>query len=104
MLSSTVTVGSVVPVKRLKKVYCIRMLTKTFRHTKSLPKHRHLSEISEQLDTAAFEDVSIQFCPHLAPIDRGIHTTIVVPAKVSIDTIYGQWEKVYGEAPFVNLT
>ena len=45
-----------------------------------LPKHRHLSEISEQLDTAAFEDVSIQFCPHLAPIDRGIHTTIVVPA------------------------
>ena len=68
-----------------------------------LPKHRHLSEISEQLDTAAFEDVSIQFCPHLAPIDRGIHTTIVVPAKVSIETIYAQWEKAYDEAPFVKI-
>lgn len=68
-----------------------------------LPKHRHLSEISEQLDTAAFEDVSIQFCPHLAPVDRGIHTTIVVPAKVSIETIYTQWEKVYSDAPFVKI-
>ena len=68
-----------------------------------LPTHRHLSEISEQLDTAAFEDVSIQFCPHLAPINRGIHTTIVVPAKVSIETIYAQWEKAYGEAPFVKI-
>ena len=68
-----------------------------------LPKHRHLSEISEQLDTAAFEDVSIQFCPHLAPIDRGILTTIVVPAKVSIETIYAQWEKAYSEAPFVKI-
>lgn len=68
-----------------------------------LPTHRHLSEISEQLDTAAFEDVSIQFCPHLAPINRGIHTTIVVPAKVSIETIYAQWEKAYCEAPFVKI-
>lgn len=68
-----------------------------------LPKHRHLSEIQEQLDLAAFEEVSLQFCPHLAPINRGIHTTIVVPTKSNIDAIYSKWELAYGTAPFVNI-
>ena len=68
-----------------------------------LPTHRHLSEIQEQLESAAFEEVSIQFCPHLAPINRGIHTTIVVPTKSSIEAIYSKWQLAYGDAPFVNL-
>ena len=68
-----------------------------------LPTHRHLSEIKEQLELAAFEDVSLQFCPHLAPINRGIHSTIVVPTKSTLDVIYSKWELAYGSAPFVNV-
>jgi N-acetyl-gamma-glutamyl-phosphate reductase len=68
-----------------------------------LPVHRHLAEIQEQLDKAAFEDVKIQFCPHLAPINRGIHTTIVVPTHSKIDEIYANWELAYASSPFVNI-
>src|SRR5271157_3216224 len=41
-----------------------------------LPKHRHLSEIEEQLSLAAKTPVTIQFTPHLIPINRGILTTL----------------------------
>ena len=68
-----------------------------------LPKHRHSSEIQEQLDTAAFADVNLQFCPHLAPIQHGIHSTIVVPSNVPVEQIYTQWEKSYSQAPFVKI-
>lgn len=40
-----------------------------------LPKHRHLSEIEQELSIAADESVVITFVPHLAPMTRGIHTT-----------------------------
>jgi hypothetical protein len=41
-----------------------------------VPKHRHLSEIEEQLSFAAGAKVTIQFTPHLIPINRGILTTL----------------------------
>jgi N-acetyl-gamma-glutamyl-phosphate reductase len=41
-----------------------------------LPKHRHLSEIEEQLSIAANTPVQIQFTPHLVPVNRGILTTL----------------------------
>src|SRR5271154_4455910 len=41
-----------------------------------IPKHRHLSEIEEQLSAAAGETVVMQFSPHLIPINRGILTTL----------------------------
>ena len=42
-----------------------------------IPKHRHLSEIEQELTTAAGSPVTIQFTPHLIPVNRGILTTIV---------------------------
>jgi len=42
----------------------------------SVPKHRHLSEIEEQLGVAAGTAVVMQFTPHLMPVNRGILTTI----------------------------
>jgi N-acetyl-gamma-glutamyl-phosphate reductase len=68
-----------------------------------LPKHRHLSEIEEQLENAAFADCIVQFNPHLAPMKRGISTTIVVKAadKSTIEQIYAAWDKTYWEKPFV---
>jgi N-acetyl-gamma-glutamyl-phosphate reductase len=68
-----------------------------------MPKHRHLSEIEEQLEKAAFADCVVQFNPHLAPMTRGISTTIVVKARTSIDTLYASWEKRYAAKPFVSV-
>jgi N-acetyl-gamma-glutamyl-phosphate reductase len=42
----------------------------------SVPKHRHLSEIEQELSLAAGETVTIQFTPHLIPVNRGILTTL----------------------------
>ena len=47
-----------------------------------VPKHRHLSEIEEQLSLAAGTQVTIQFTPHLIPVNRGILTTLyLAPEK-----------------------
>jgi len=46
-----------------------------------VPKHRHLSEIEEQLSMVADRKVTIQFTPHLIPINRGILTTLYLEPK-----------------------
>jgi N-acetyl-gamma-glutamyl-phosphate reductase len=68
-----------------------------------LPRHRHLSEIEEQLEKAAFADCIVQFNPHLAPMSRGISTTIVAAAKCSLDQLYNSWNKAYAKKPFVSV-
>ena len=72
----------------------------------SVPKHRHLSEIEEQLSLAAGEKVTIQFTPHLVPVNRGILTTLyLTPVKKSIvvEEISTCYTKAYGNEPFVRL-
>jgi len=53
-----------------------------------LLKHRHLAEIEEQLALHSGAPTVIQFNPHLAPMRRGIATTITVPAApgANVDT------------------
>ncbi len=69
-----------------------------------LVKHRHLAEIEEQLALQCGFPVVIQFNPHLAPMRRGIATTITVPAKTpSIEALYSSWRSAYGNAPFVQI-
>jgi N-acetyl-gamma-glutamyl-phosphate reductase len=78
-----------------------------------IPKHRHLSEIEQELSIAANDDVTIQFSPHLMPINRGILSTLyLAPAKFfSTDseadaigaTIEACYQKYYGAEPFVRL-
>jgi N-acetyl-gamma-glutamyl-phosphate reductase len=69
-----------------------------------MPKHRHLSEIEEQLEKAAFADAIVQFNPHLAPMSRGIATTIVVKSNgASLQSIYDCWNKMYSDKPFVSV-
>jgi len=41
-----------------------------------VPRHRHLSEIEQELTLAAGTSVTIQFTPHLIPVNRGILTTL----------------------------
>ncbi len=70
-----------------------------------VPKHRHLSEIEEQLSLAAGTPVVIQFTPHLIPVNRGILTTLYLePAqKLTEETIAATYKKFYGDEPFVRL-
>jgi N-acetyl-gamma-glutamyl-phosphate reductase len=71
-----------------------------------LPKHRHLSEIEEQLSLAADVKVTIQFTPHLIPVNRGILTTLyVMPAgkSVTVEKTSACYTKAYANEPFVRL-
>jgi N-acetyl-gamma-glutamyl-phosphate reductase len=70
-----------------------------------VPKHRHLSEIEEQLSFAAGTKVTIQFTPHLIPVNRGILTTLYLePAgKANTEKISACYAKAYGNEPFIRL-
>jgi N-acetyl-gamma-glutamyl-phosphate reductase len=70
-----------------------------------LVKHRHLAEVEEQLALHTGAKTVIQFNPHLAPMRRGIATTITVPAAsgATVDSLYAAWRAAYGTAPFVQL-
>ena len=66
-----------------------------------VPKHRHLAEIEQELSIAADSAVTIQFTPHLVPVNRGILTTLyLTPTGTSIGDAF---ETAYANAPFVRL-
>ena len=70
-----------------------------------LMKHRHLAEVEEQLALRTGGATVIQFNPHLAPMRRGIATTITVPAApgATVETLYSAWRQAYDQAPFVQM-
>jgi len=70
-----------------------------------LVKHRHIAEVEEQIALHTGVKTIIQFNPHLAPIRRGIATTITVPAAggATIEQLYAAWQKTYSDSPFVQL-
>jgi len=70
-----------------------------------LVKHRHLAEIEEQLSVFAGAKIVLQFNPHLAPMRRGIITTITVPAApgATIESLYAAWKSAYAGKPFVSI-
>lgn len=69
-----------------------------------LVKHRHLAEVEEQIEVRTGAPTVIQFNPHLAPMRRGIATTITAPARVdSIEPIYASWNAAYANRPFVQI-
>lgn len=70
-----------------------------------LPKHRHLSEIEQELAAAAGKAVTITFVPHLAPMTRGIHTTIFtrMHGSSSADDALETLKSAYSDEPFVRV-
>jgi N-acetyl-gamma-glutamyl-phosphate reductase len=74
-----------------------------------LPKHRHLSEIEQELSVAAGTEVVIQFTPHLIPVNRGILTTLyLTPREGLTGTSLGAavqqcFQTAYAQEPFVRL-
>jgi N-acetyl-gamma-glutamyl-phosphate reductase len=78
-----------------------------------VPKHRHLSEIEQELSKAAGEKVVIQFTPHLIPVNRGILSTLYVAPERHFGTdsemhelasrISACYVKAYEHEPFVRV-
>jgi len=70
-----------------------------------VPKHRHLSEIEQELSIAAGEKVIISFIPHLIPVNSGIVTTTTAKVRegVSPEAIGAALEAAYGGAKFVRF-
>jgi N-acetyl-gamma-glutamyl-phosphate reductase len=67
-----------------------------------VPKHRHLAEIEQELSIAAEDAVTIQFTPHLIPVNRGILTTLYLK-PTNRESIDAALQRAYGDAPFVRL-
>lgn len=78
-----------------------------------LPKHRHLSEIEQELSLAAGHTVTIQFTPHLIPVNKGILSTLYVnPSSKVVDSLTAQefnanvaacYRTAYSQEPFVRV-
>ena len=78
-----------------------------------VPKHRHLSEIEQELSLAAGAPVVIQFTPHLIPVNRGILTTLyftpaksmknVKDAEAFAEKVAECYQAAYGRETFVRL-
>lgn len=71
----------------------------------SVPAHRHLSEIGQELALAAGRPVPLSFVPHLVPVHSGICTTIFAKLNdgVVIEKVESAFRKAYGAKPFVRL-
>ncbi len=70
-----------------------------------LPRHRHLSEIEQELSAACGAPVVITFVPHLAPMTRGIHTTIFCKLAdgVAPGAIQTALDEAYADEVFVRV-
>jgi N-acetyl-gamma-glutamyl-phosphate reductase len=78
-----------------------------------VPRHRHLSEIEEQLSLAAGAKVIIQFTPHLIPVNRGILTTLYLAPTDHFNDASGVatfgekiaacYHAAYSAEPFIRL-
>lgn len=70
-----------------------------------LPKHRHLSEIEQELSIAAGEKVVISFLPHLIPVNSGIATTTTAMLRDGVDpaAVGAALDTAYQDMDFVRL-
>ena len=69
--------------------------------------HRHTPEIEQELaDSCGANSVVINFCAHLIPINRGLHSTIYTKSgnpDITIRTIEQTLGKYYDQEPFVRV-
>lgn len=67
--------------------------------------HRHLPEMEQELSVAAGQPVVINFIPHLVPVNRGIHSTILFRAKPGVDAAaaLSALREAYAGEPFVRV-
>lgn len=74
----------------------------------SVMSHRHSPEIKQNLaelmpESVASDDLYVTFTPVLAPLTRGILTTVTAPARGSASDIRRAYEDFCAEEPFLHL-
>jgi N-acetyl-gamma-glutamyl-phosphate reductase len=74
-------------------------------HSYKAASHQHSGEIDQELSLAAGQRVHCSFIPHLAPITRGIHSTITATLAPGSDLaqVFAQWQAAYAGRPFVRV-
>jgi N-acetyl-gamma-glutamyl-phosphate reductase len=70
----------------------------------SVPKHRHLSEIEQELSWLAGTNVTISFTPHLIPLNRGIISTISLALAKKAEDALAAYRDFYKGETFVRVT
>ena len=69
------------------------------------PKHRHLSEMEQELSSRAGKPVVLTFTPHLLPVVRGMLSTISAPLKEGVTEEQARelLQKTYHDEAFVEV-
>jgi len=71
--------------------------------------HRHTPEIAQTLSHLAQSKVAVQFTPHLAPLNRGMVSTVAIKLSeeaaitASAEGIQQLYEERYADEPFVQM-
>ena len=67
--------------------------------------HRHTPEIEEQLGYAAGKEITVNFTPHLVPMNRGILATeyAKLTKKVTYEEVKAVYDKYYKDEYFVRV-
>lgn len=71
----------------------------------NVAKHRHTSEIEQELSKAAGSEILVSFTPHLVPLKRGIFATLYLNALpgTTAEDIAKAYQKAYENEPFVTV-
>jgi N-acetyl-gamma-glutamyl-phosphate reductase len=70
-----------------------------------VPHHRHRPEIEQELSSVAGAGVKISFIPHLAPLNRGMLTSISFPIKkgTTTESLEKEYQKFYHNEAAVRM-
>lgn len=74
-------------------------------HAYGVGQHRHMAELDQEFSKAAGREVVVSFTPHLAPMNRGILSTIYVRGrrgKIAQD-LHEILARFYEKEPFVHV-
>jgi N-acetyl-gamma-glutamyl-phosphate reductase len=74
-------------------------------HAYGVGHHRHMTELDQELSLAAGRAVTASFTPHLAPMNRGILSTIYVRGAGDrlAEDLHAILSKSYASEPFVHV-
>jgi N-acetyl-gamma-glutamyl-phosphate reductase len=74
-------------------------------HAYGVGRHRHMAEFDQEFSKAAGREVVVTFTPHLAPMNRGILSTIYVRGRRgrTPEDLHGLLAKAYAKEPFVHV-
>jgi N-acetyl-gamma-glutamyl-phosphate reductase len=67
--------------------------------------HQHTGEIDQELSLVGGRPLHCTFVPHLAPLTRGIHSTITatLASGASMERVFATWQEAYRNRVFVRV-